>query len=243
MVKKVLYKQSPRAVPLSIPLPELKNLILQDRLPPEAMIRDQSLTSGKWRNVDHLAMFRRIKLVHEYRYGDMIENVYRLGSLKKLAAATGALAVTRLYVLSPHQNERICTVEFFRQGNVIETAIGASCLFDSFGGAFGGEGDEERAGYTEFEPNDIRYSKKTIYREQMPDLMRDWSAFKALLGSVGSCSSNLSGCLECRHILLESTSESIQDVIWRNPLDASHPQQSTIVSAYFNIAPEIKPDK
>ena len=246
VVKKIRYKQSPQAAPSSISLLQLKQLILENRLSPDAMIQDQSLTSGKWRNLDTLAFYHHIKLVNEYLYGDMIEKVYRLGSLQQLVDATGALAATRLYVLQSHQNERICTVQFFEQGNVIETAIGSSCLRDTFG-----DTSCENAGLplqlekpaVTFDPRDIQYQKTTIYQEQMPEMMHDWPTFQTYLQSAGHCSCDLPDCLECRHTSLDTATGSKQDVLWRNPLADIHPQQSRIIKAYFSITAEIMPDQ
>jgi hypothetical protein len=244
-VKKIHYKKSPGAKPSAISLLELKQLIVEERLPPKAMIQDDSLTSGHWRSLADLGFFQRIKQINEYLYGDMIEKVYRLGSLQFLVDSTGATAATRLYVLKSDLNERICTVQFFEQGNVIETALGGSCLRNTLTESQQSASEtNERTGEVsiDFDARDIRYHKTTIYREQMPEVMSDWQTFQNHLASAGPCSCDLPDCLECRHTSFETASGTFTDVLWSNPLAEIHPQQSRIVGAYFSIASQLIPD-
>ncbi len=249
--------------PVEVTVDEFCKMVAEGKVNPTALYRTL-WTSGEWRTVDNLLPFHRSSPVkypigkrlfeeivneqrkklrraeissrdHEYMYGTLIEDSYRLPSLECLPVSGQLLGAARFFVLPSFTPERIFTVAFREADIIIDAVCGKSALWYSFPRVSRTTSDglwEETPGVPFHPDQALRATTKISYHD-VPDVFLSWQGFADRVAQLPSCMTRTIDGIGYRHKLFYN--QRLIDVMWANPDRTEHSAQIAIIAAYEQI--------
>jgi hypothetical protein len=249
--------------PVEMSVYDFCKMVSEGKIKPTALYRTL-WTSGEWRTVDNLLPFHRSspvkypmgkKLVeeivneqrrkqrfaeisnrdHQYMYGTLIEDSYRLPSLDCLPVGGQLLGAARFIVLPSFVPERVFTVAFREADIVIDAVCGKSSLWGSLPRVSRTTSDglwEEDPGVP-FHPDQALRATANISCHDVPDVFLSWQGFADRVAQLPSCMTPTLDGIGYRHKL--NYDQRLIDVTWDNPDRTEHSAQMAIIVAYEQI--------